>query len=202
MRKAGVCLLLSVFFFLFQVCVMSDLVIGSINGSLLFAFLAVVIVSLGRKYTYCVSMFFGICLYCTVQSLGVIDLVMYPTCALLASLVFNDRSDKKREQRAINGKNTNDMPAFLRILLSCAMMCGIYHAAGIIYSFLSNDVLTFGHIGRALLSMLYSLGLTMIITVPCRAALGIYAQRRRLKKMDREMELAERRAATKAEDRE
>lgn len=195
MRKAGVCLLLSGFFFLFQVCVMSDLAIGGINGYLLFSFLAVVIVSLGRKYAYCVSMFFGICLYCTVKSLGWMDLILYPVCTLLASLPFSDRSDKKREQRAIDGKRVEDLPAFLRIILSCAMMCAIYHTICIAYSFLSNDVLTFGHIGRALLSILYSTGLTLIIMVPCRAALGIYAQRRRMKKMDREMEHARRRDA-------
>ncbi|MBO2517669.1 MAG: hypothetical protein CW338_10475 [Clostridiales bacterium] len=188
MRKVFACLLLSIFFFLFEVCVMSDLTIAGVNGYLLFAFLGVVIVSLGRKYAYCVSMFFGICLYCSVQSLGLLDLVMYPVCALLASLPFADRSEKKREQRALDGKSGDDLPAPFRILFSCAMMCAIYHTVCIAYSFLSNSVFTIGHIARALLSILYTEGLTVIIMFPCRAALGIYAQRRRLKKMDREME--------------
>lgn len=202
MRKAGVCLLLSVFFLLFQVCAMSDLAIGNINGYLLFAFMAVVIVSLGKKYTYCVSVFFGICIYCTVESFGWFDLVMYPISAMVTAAVFSDRSDKKREQRAIAGKNTDDLPALLRIILSCAMMCAIYHTICIGYSFLSNDVLTFGHIGRALLSTLYSVGLTLVIMIPCRAALGLYTQRRRLKKIDREREQAERRAAMGAVEEE
>ena len=176
MRRPILSAVFTVFFFLMQVCVMPYLRIGQAEGSLLWAWIAVVTVSLDKKYAFCASAVIGILTECAVSSVTLLYMVLYPVIAMLFSLAFADMTEKNREKRRSGGKKRqDDRPALLRIPLCAVCTDGMFHVILIGYSFLIGNGLSFMHLARMLGSVLYTLVLTLLLMVPLRKALDIRA---------------------------
>ena len=182
MRKPLLSVLFTGVFYLIQVCVMPYFPINGVYGNLLMAWLAVVTVSLGKKYTFWYSMLYGILLESTQSNVPGIYLVTYPAAAMLFSLIFADMSEKTREERLSAGKGrTTERPALLRILLCALCEDALLHTVMIAYVTLNGSPLTIQMCLRALQGIVLTLAATLVIMLPCRAAMGIVKRGPRLK---------------------
>lgn len=166
----------AVLFYLIQVCVMDYFSLFGVTGNILWAYLAIVIVSCGMKSAFCAAAIIGMLLECMLSSVSGLYLLCYTILTFAWSYVFADMSDRRRERKESlhPERRQGDLPAFLRIVLGAACMCFSMNAVHLTYVYLSGNEITFGHIGRALLGVLYSAGLAVLLMTPLRAFLGMY----------------------------
>lgn len=193
-------LLITVLAYLVQVCVMHYLAVGGITGSALFAALAILTVSLGRKYTFCASCMIGMMMECMLGNVPGLYVIAYPVIAMICATFFADMSDRQRERRRMindirrsrrgEGKGVKkwlnrltginrdgDLPAHLRIVLCAGLMDLILNIVLTAYMYLIDVEIGMVHVGRALGSVIYTMGLTALLMVPVRYFLGMYPRR-------------------------
>ena len=151
LRKALAALLLTLLAYLNQVCVMPYLQIGGITGSVLFAVIAVLTVSCGKKYTFCSSLLIGMLMEAMLASIDALYIVAYPAIAMLCAQFFADMSDRQRERRrTMEGKRRqDDLPSLLRIPMCAFTMSIIMSVILGFYAYLTGIDITWLHIGRA-----------------------------------------------------
>lgn len=180
LRKALVALLLTLLAYLTQVCVMPYLQIGGISGSVLFAVIAVLTVSCGKKYTFCSSLFIGMLMESMQSSINALFIIAYPAIAMLCAQFYADMNDRQRERRRTTDskRRQDDLPALLRIPLCAFTMSVIMSIILGAYSYLTGIDITWLHIGRAFFTASYTSVITTIIMLPCRLMLGMYRRRR------------------------
>lgn len=178
MRKLILSVVFTVFFYLVQTCIMPYLTWGNaIVGSVLFAWLGIVIVSLDKRYAFCASAAIGLFMECTLHPVKGLYAVLYPAITMLFSIPFADMSEKKREKRRMavdKRKRQDDKPALMRIPMCAVCMDALFHAILIAYGALNGNGFTFGHIMRAYASVFYTLVITLILMIPCRKAMDIH----------------------------
>ena len=130
MRKVLKALLLTILAYLFQVCAMNQLKIGGVVANLLAVNIAILTVSLGKKYAFGASCVTGILLEVMTSTVGGFYAVIYPAVSMLFAQLFSDMSDEKREIRRNREKNTRDVNPHIRIPLDA--MC--IHSAYLSYA--------------------------------------------------------------------
>ena len=195
-------LLLTLAAYLTQACVMRYFAVGGICGSVLFAVLAILTVSLGKKYTFCASCIIGMLMESMLSNVPGLYIIAYPVIAMICATFFADMSDRQRERRRMindlrrsrhgEGKGARrlinrlmginrdgDLPAHLRIVLCAALMDLILNVALIAYMYLIGVDMSFTHVGRALASIVYTSALTALLMVPVRYFLGMYPRHRK-----------------------
>lgn len=185
-------LFLTLFSYLFQVCAMQYLAIGSVTASLPFVTLAVFVVSLGKKYAFCASCIIGMLMECMLSNVPAMYVIAYPVITMICAQLFADLSDRQRERRinSNNGKNLfsrlrqKEMPALLRIPLCAIVMDLIWHTVMCVYMYLIGVEISFIHISRLFSGMLYTGGVTLALMLPMRVFLGMYRRPRKKKKTD------------------
>lgn len=214
LRHAAV-LLIKVFFlvmlfYLVQVNVVPHLKLAGVMPNLLMLCIAILTVSLGKKYAFASGAVFGILLETMAPDMQLFNLVMYPALGLILAQAFADMSEIKRELRRIRiaqrqadtstakisrqyqrgrfhlrlrRNSANDLDPHLRILLNTLLLTAFYEAVMLIYIALSGVSLNFGHVRRMAYTILYT-GFCCILMFPCRAFLGMY--RRRPRRGDRQ----------------
>ncbi len=193
-------LLITVLAYLVQVCVMHYLPIGGVTGSAIFAALGILTVSLGRKYTFCASCIIGMAMECMLGNVPGLYVIAYPVIAMICAAFFADMSDRQRERRRMindirrsrrgEGKGVirlfnrltginrdGDLPAHLRIVLCAGLMDLILNIVLTAYMYLIDVEIGMVHVGRALGSVIYTMGLTALVMVPVRYFLGMYPRR-------------------------
>ncbi|MBQ9265305.1 MAG: hypothetical protein IJ189_14005 [Clostridia bacterium] len=195
-------LLITVLAYLIQVCVMQYFAIGGMTGSMLFATLAILTVSLGKKYTFCASCIIGMLMESMLSNVPGLYIIAYPVIAMICAQFFADMSDRQRERRRmindirrsrrgegkavrrllsrLTGRDRDgDLPAHLRIVLCAALMDLILNIVLIAYMYLIGVDLSFTHFTRALGSVLYTAVLTAVVMGPVRYFLGMYPRRKK-----------------------
>ena len=186
LKKGGKALFLTVLAYLLHACVMQHLAIGGIVGSALFAMIAILTVSCGKKYAFCASCIIGMLMESMLSNVAALYVVAYPVIIMLYAQYFADMTDRQRERRRMLAQGRrhyreNDLPAHLRIPL-CAMLMDLTLSIVICaYLYLTGVEIGLLHVGRVLAQMLYTGAFTVIIMVPIRYFLGMYprSQRRR-----------------------
>lgn len=196
-------LIITVLAYLTQVCVMRYLTVGGVSGSVLFAVLAVLTVSCGKKYTFCASCLMGMLMESMLGAANVpgFYVIAYPVVGMLGAQAFADMSDRQLEHRRSNHdmrrrrmKETGgtrfgnflathyreeDLPAHLRIPLCAMLMDFILNFAFCVYMYLIGEEIGMVHVMRLLLSVVYTGALAAALMVPLRYILRMYAPRRR-----------------------
>lgn len=190
-------LLITALAYLIQVCVLRHLPIAGVTGSIIFAALAVLTVSCGKKYAFCSSCMTGMVMECMLSPVPALYAVAYPVIAMLGAQVFADMTDRQLERRRMANENhrsrlaetgakerrlsrlfwqfrEGDLPAHLRILLCAMMMDAIMNVVMCVYMYLIGEQMTLLHLMRILISVLYTGGLTAAIMVPLRFYLNMY----------------------------
>lgn len=195
-------LLITVLAYLFQACVMQYFAIGGISGSVIFAALAILTVSLGKKYTFCASCIIGMLMESMLSNVPGMYIIAYPVIAMVCAQFFADMSDRQRERRRMindirrnrrgegkgprrlltrltGGYRDGDLPAHLRIILCAGLMDLIMNIVMVAYMYLIGVELSFIHLGRALLAVAYTMALALLLMGPVRYFLGMYPHRKK-----------------------
>lgn len=189
--------------YLIQVAIMPHLKIAGVVANVMMVCVAVLTVSLGKKYAFASGAVFGILLDSLATNLDTLNLVIYPALALLCAQIFADMSDIRREllririaQRqaergAANIANpyqrkrlrlsfrrmtADDMDPHLRILLNALMLTALFEVVMMIYFALSGVAIGFAHIRRLMITLLYT-ALACVLMFPARLFLGMYKRR-------------------------
>lgn len=197
LHKVLKALLITLAAYLTQACVMKYLAVGGICGSVLFAVLSILTVSLGKKYAFCASCIIGMLMESMLSNVPGLYIIAYPVIAMLCATFFADMTDRQRERRRMindirrsrqgEGKGARrllnrltgryrdgDLPAHLRIVLCAGLMDLILNIVLIAYMYLIGVDMSFTHVGRALASVLYTMGLAALLMGPVRYFLGMY----------------------------
>lgn len=183
MKRGLKALALTLMAYLIQACVMGYLSIGGVQGSVLFAVLAILIVTCGKKYAFCASCIVGILMECMLSGVSALYLIAYPVITMLCAQFFADMSDRQREYRRTIKKGLfhreNDLPAFIRIPICAGLMDLIMSVVMCAYMYLIGVDLSFTHVARAVASLLYTAALAAALMLPVRYFLGMYHRRRK-----------------------
>ena len=112
--------LLTMLAYLLQVTLMQHLKIYGVTGNLLAVNIAVLTVSLGKKYAFGASCLTGILLEAMTSSVGGLYVVIYPVFSMLFAQFLADMSDERREKLLLRMSDTNkkfrgDLDPHLRI---------------------------------------------------------------------------------------
>ncbi|MBR0227761.1 MAG: hypothetical protein IJQ62_05370 [Clostridia bacterium] len=201
LKRALKALIVTLLAYLVQVCVMKYLTFQGIHGSVVFAALAVIIVSCGKKYAFCASCLIGMMMECMAASVPVLYVIAYPVITMFIAQSFADMTDRQLERRQMiiegfrvrvsEGKvkehwwqrfmlryRDSDLPPIVRIPVSAALMDLLMNAVLAVYMYLIGEELTGTHLWRILISMLYTAALSLILMVPLRWILGMYRKRK------------------------
>ena len=163
--------------YLIQVCVMPYLPIGRITANLLIGVIAVVTVAYGRFFAFGAGAVCGILMEIMIASIDYLYLLIYPVLGFMGSLLFADKSERKLEQERSIGKKGKNLPAVLRTILCAAMNIAIYELVNLTYTYLTGVDLTLTHLARSLISILYTIGVTMCVMLPLRRFFGVWRRR-------------------------
>lgn len=182
LKKGLKVLFLTLFSYLFQVCAMQYLEIGSVTANLPFVTLAVFVVSLGKKYAFCASCIIGMLMESMLSNVPAMYAIAYPVITMICAQLFADLSDRQRERRITSheGKGMfsrlqqKEMPSLMRIPLCAAVMDLIWHIVMCVYMYLIGVEIGFLHISRLLSGVLYTGCLTLALMLPMRWFLGMY----------------------------
>ncbi len=160
--------------YLLQTTVAGDVAIGGVAPNFAIAIIAIVSIALGRKYTFVISLAVGYLLEIMIPSLDYIYLILYPVCAMLGSLAFSDKSERRMEEERTSGKKTVRLPAPIRTMLCALLSIAVFESVNLLYIYLSGIRLDAGHYSRALISALYTTLLAGLLQFPIRRWLGIH----------------------------
>lgn len=182
MKKVIKALFLTVLFYLLQVCAMQHLKIYGVVGNLPAVIIAVLTVSLGKKYAFGSSCVSGILLEAMTSSVGGLYVVLYPVFGMLFAQVFADMSDEKREKLLLRQSDSNkkirgDLNPHLRIPLDAMCIAAGIEAICLIYVTLSGTEVAAALFIRAAVAVLYTGFLATLLMWPCRMFLGMYGGR-------------------------
>ena len=192
-------LLITVAAYLIQVCVMNHLAIRGVTGSVLFAAIAVLMVSCGKVYAFCSSCLIGLMMESMMALSNVpgMYVIAYPVITMLFAQMFADKSERQLErqrviyesyraklserggkehwwQRLSHPRREGDLPAHLRIPLCAGLMDLTLNAVMCMYMYLIGEELGLIHAARILISVVYTVGIAVLIMVPLRYILRMY----------------------------
>lgn len=205
LKRALKVLLLTVAAYLVQVCVMRYFTVRSVVGSVIFAVLAVIVVTCGKKYAFCASCIIGMMMECMLSNSNVPSLyvIAYPAITMLCAQTFADMTDRQLEQRRLayerrqvrisQGQGRKhwwysfmlryrdaDLPPVIRIPLCAGEMDFFLNLVLIAYMYLIGEEVTLIHVYRLAGSILYTMGLAAALMLPCRKLLGMYPRAKRV----------------------
>lgn len=177
--------LIILFGYLFQVCVIPYIRIGSVTPNLLIALLGILTVTYGKLRTFWAACIFGLLMEIMLPSASYVNLALYPIIGLFCSFGFADRPTNSSEENLLT--RFFHRP-WIRTLL-CALCNALAHETiRLIYVSLNGTTLTPSHIQRGLLSVLSTVLLTLVITGPLRCLIRPRVRYRRKNDEDTEAE--------------
>lgn len=166
--------LLTLLTYLLQATVAQRIAIGGVAPNIALAILAVITVSLGRKYTFVCSLCVGYLMEIMLLSLNYISLILYPVCAMLSALVYSDKSERRLEEERTQGKRGRQWNPHLRTPLCAGVSILVFEGVSLIYTYLSGVSLGPTQWSRALTDVVYTVALAALLQFPIRWWLGIY----------------------------
>jgi hypothetical protein len=168
LRRYGVLLILIVFGYLCEVCIMPYIRIFGVTPNLLYVIIGIVTVAYGKLRAFWVGLCFGLLMEIMLPSVPYLNLILYPVTTLFCSFAFADKPLKTIEyERAVN-KKSKELPAWLRTVLCTALNIFVFEAVNVTYIYLGGSVLTFSHFSKAILNVLLTTLLCLILLFPIR----------------------------------
>ncbi len=170
--------LLTLLAYLLQSTVSAHIQIGDVGPNIALSLIAVVSVSEGRKYTYIMSMIVGYLMEIMAGPVDYLYMLLYPICSMLGALAFSDKSERKLEEERSMGKRGGNLPAHLRTPLCALVSVSVFEFVNVFYIYLNGVALDMGHIGRALIDIVYTSLLAGVVQFPLRWWLGVYKRKK------------------------
>lgn len=208
LKRALKALAVTVLAYLTQVCVMKYLPVQGVTGSVVFAALAVIIVSCGKKYAFCASCLIGLMMESMLSNVPALYVIAYPVITMLCAQFFSDMTDRQAERRRMMAESrkvrvsegrrkshwwdvflpryrVTDLPPVVRIPACAGVMDLMFNAVLSAYLYLIGEEFGWASVTRLGLSMLYTMALALLLMVPLRFFLGMY--RRRVRREEGEL---------------
>ena len=168
LRRYGILVLLIIFGYLCQVCVIPYIRIFGVTPNLLYVIIGIVTVAYGKLRAFWVGLCYGILMEIMLPSVPYLHLILYPVTTLFCSFAFADKPLKTIEyERAVN-KKSRELPAWLRTVLCTALNILVFEVVNVTYIYLGGSPLTFGHFSKAFLIVFLTTLLCLILLFPIR----------------------------------
>ena len=168
LHRYGILVLLIIFGYLCQVCVIPYIRIFGVTPNLLYVIIGIVTVAYGKLRAFWVGLCYGILMEIMLPSVPYLHLILYPVTTLFCSFAFVDKPLKTIEyERAVN-KKSRELPAWLRTVLCTALNILVFEVVNVTYIYLGGSPLTFGHFSKAFLIVFLTTLLCLILLFPIR----------------------------------
>ena len=167
-RKYTFLLLLTVFGYFFEVCVMPYVKIFGVTPNLLYVVIGIVTVAYGKLRAFWVGLVYGILMQIMLPSVTMLNLALYPLTTLFCSFAFADKPLKTLEyERAVNHRR-KELPPWLRTVLCTMLNTFVYETVQITYIYLGGSPLTVNHFLRGLADVFFTGVLCFLLQYPVR----------------------------------
>jgi len=167
-RRYTILLLLVIFGYLLEVCLMPYIRVFGVTPNILYVVIGIVTVAYGKLRAFWVGLSFGLLMEIMLPSVPYLHLLLYPVSTLFCSFAFADKPLKTLEyERAIN-KNSKELPAWLRTVLCTALNILVFEIVNVTYIYLGGSALTFNHFFKAFMDVILTSILCLILLFPIR----------------------------------
>lgn len=167
-RKYFSLLLMVVFGYLLEACVMPYMSIFGVVPNLLYVIIGVVTVAYGKLRALWVGLAFGLLMQIMLPSVSILNLAIYPVTTLFCSFPFADKPLKRLEYERATNKAVKELSPRLRTVLCTALNILFYEVINVTYIFIRGSALTPGHFLKAFLDILLTTLLCLVLQFPLR----------------------------------
>jgi len=167
-RRYAAFVLITVFGYLCEVCIMPYIRPFGISPNLLFVVIGIVTVAYGKLRAFWVGVIYGLLMEIMLPSVTFVNLAMYPVSTLFCSFAFADKPLKTLEYERATNKKKKEMPAWQRTVLCTALNTVVYEVINLTYIYIGGNTLTFMHILKSIGNVLLTSLLCLILLVPLR----------------------------------
>ncbi len=167
-RRYLVFVLIIIFGYLFQVCVIPYIRPFGISPNLLYVVIGIITVAYGKLRAFWAGLIYGLLMEIMLSSVPFLNLVIYPVTTLFCSFAFADKPLKTIEYERATNKKTKELPAWLRTVLCTALNSLIFEIVNVTYIYLGGTRLTFYHFIRAFAGVILTSLLCFILLFPLR----------------------------------
>ncbi len=167
-RRYLVFVLIIIFGYLFQVCVIPYIRPFGISPNLLYVVIGIITVAYGKLRAFWAGLIYGLLMEIMLSSVPFLNLVIYPVTTLFCSFAFADKPLKTIEYERATNKKTKELPAWLRTVLCTALNSLIFEIVNVTYIYLGGTQLTFSHFIRAFAGVILTSLLCFILLFPLR----------------------------------
>ena len=167
-RRYLVFAFLTVFGYLFQVCVIPYIHPFGISPNFLYVIIGIITVAYGKLRAFWAGLIYGLLMEIMLSSVPFLNLVIYPVTTLFCSFAFADKPLKTIEYERATNKKTKELPAWLRTVLCTALNSLIFEIVNVTYIYLGGTRLTFSHFIRAFAGVMLTSLLCFILLFPLR----------------------------------
>lgn len=165
-RRYLVFVLIIIFGYLFQVCVIPYIRPFGISPNLLYVVIGIITVAYGKLRAFWAGLIYGLLMEIMLSSVPFLNLVIYPVTTLFCSFAFADKPLKTIEYERATNKKTKELPAWLRTVLCTALNSLIFEIVNVTYIYLGGTRLTFYHFIRAFAGVILTSLLCFILLFP------------------------------------
>ena len=161
-------LLIILFGYLFEVCVIPYIRPFGISPNLLYVVIGIITVAYGKLRAFWAGLIYGLLMEIMLPSVSFLNLAVYPVTTLFCSFAFADKPLKTIEYERATNRKSRELPAWLRTVLCTALNTFIYEIVNVTYIYLGGSVLQADHFIRALACVLLTSLLCFILLFPVR----------------------------------
>ena len=167
-RRYLVFVLIIIFGYLFQVCVIPYIRPFGISPNMLYVVIGIITVAYGKLRAFWAGLIYGLLMEIMLSSVPFLNLVIYPVTTLFCSFAFADKPLKTIEYERATNKKPKELPAWLRTVLCTALNSLIFEIVNVTYIYLGGTRLTFYHFIRAFAGVILTSLLCFILLFPLR----------------------------------
>ena len=167
-RRYLALVLIIIFGYLGEVCVMPYIHPFGITPNLLYVVIGVITVAYGKLRAFWAGLIYGLLMEIMLPSVPYVNLALYPISTLFCSFAFADKSLKTLEYERATNKKSRELPPWLRTVLCAALNTLIYEVVNVTYIYIGGSALLSGHIIKAAGDVLLTAVLCLILLFPLR----------------------------------
>ena len=160
--------LMIIFGYLLEVCVMPYIHPFGISPNLLYVIIGIITVAYGKLRAFWAGLCFGLLMEIMLPSVPYLHLLLYPITTLFCSFAFADKPLKTIEYERAIDKKSKELPAWLRTVLCTALNILVFEIVNVTYIYLGGSALTLSHFIKAFGNVVLTSLLCLVLLFPIR----------------------------------
>ncbi len=160
--------LMTVFGYLFEVCVIPYIHPFGVSPNLLYVIIGIVTVAYGKLRAFWVGLLYGLLMEVMLPSVTFLNLAIYPVTTLFCSFAFADKPLKTLEYERATNKKKKELPAWERTLLCTLLNTFVYEVVNLTYIYIGGNAVTWMHFLKGLGEVVFTGILCLILLFPLR----------------------------------